>query len=149
MANICTNWIEIFGKAETLQKIIKHDQEFNFEFRDDILISNYESRWSPPVEELQAISYRYNVVVECEYDERGSDIWGKIGYENGEKIFDIEMTYLKGKYHSMEWNDFVECEVIWKLNDPDPFEDFMEEFEFCSDEHKLELEELFFENAEA
>lgn len=145
MANICSNWIEVFGEADTLNQIAKDYDEFEFEMHCDSLISSYDSRWSPPLDELQAISNQYEVVLECEYDEAGSDVCGKIGYQNGEVVFHLELPYLQGRYVLCDWNEFVECYVMGIIDQP--FDDFMSELEFCTDEEKIELEELFFENA--
>lgn len=157
MANICLNTIEFFGDAKAIGQI-KNDMTspsfgegegfYSLNFCDssqDELRITAESRWSPPIKWLENLSKQYGVVVECEYEECGCDIWGKLGFRKGKSVFHLEMSYYEGKYNSLEWNEFLECEVMTLLDDPDPFDDFMERFSFVSDEHRIELEELFFE----
>ena len=159
MANICLNRIEFFGDAKAIAKI-KNDmtsQSFGdgedfyslcyVTSSDDELTLDAESKWSPPKLWVDQLSRDYGVLVECEYEEIGSDIWGKFAYKKGEPLFEIELPYYEGKYASMEWNEFLECEVMTLLEDPDSFDDFMEQFSFMSDEHRIELEELFFEHS--
>lgn len=155
MANICFNTIEFFGDAKAIGQI-KNDmtsQSFgegegfyslNFcDSSEDELRMTAESRWSPPNDWIQELSKQYGVFVECEYEEIGSDIWGKFGFKKGELVFVMELPYYEGKYNSLNWNEFIECEVMSLLSDPEPFDEFMERFEFVSPVHTLELEELF------
>jgi hypothetical protein len=157
MANLCLNRIEFFGSAQAIAKI-KNDMTspsfgegegfYSMSYvtsSEDELRIDIESRWSPPVSWLESLSKQYGVLVECEYEEIGSDIWGKFGFKKGESVFNIELPYLEGKYNSMDWNDFLECEVLWRLEDPEAFDDFMEQFDFVSPVHALKLEELFWE----
>jgi hypothetical protein len=158
MANTCVNFIQIFGSEKSIQIISNHlstdkfDDHISVVGRSDIyddgtsLDISAESRWSPPKELLQSLSSDYNLLIECEYEECGADIAGKFAYDKGKLVMNIEFSYLEGKYHFMDWNEFVECEVMFHLEDLDPFDEFMARFDFVSDEHRLELEELFFEH---
>lgn len=152
MANICYNWIEIVGDASSISKLRERlvtENEADIREVDEptLLVFSLESRWVAPVEWLQEISREYNVLVECESEEAGCDYYFKCGYRNGKKIFEINLGYLEGKYNSLDWNEFIQSEVMWRLDDPDPFDEFIAEFDFCTEEERAELEELFFEHS--
>lgn len=152
MANICYNWIEIVGETKAIDKLRKRlvaENEADIKEATDpgLLVLSMESRWVAPVEWLQEISREYGVNVECESEECGNDYWNKMGFMNGKKVFDIEMRYLEGKYHSLDWNDFIECEVISRIDEDEDFDDFIEQFlDFCSDEQIAELKDIFAEH---
>lgn len=159
MANVCLNRIDVFGDSKAIAKM-KNDMCLSSFGEDEGFYSlNYvassadeltidaESRWSPPTDWLQKISKDYGVLVECEYEEIGSDIWGKFGFKKGELVFVMELPFLEGKYNSLPWNEFIDCEVTSLLEDERPFDEFISLFDFVSDEHRIELEELFFEYA--
>lgn len=150
MANICLNYASVYGNPSVLQEFYTEVCEnwwvCHYVVADNVTDYQFESRWSPPKEYIQKISSKFGVLIECEYEECSSDIGGKFAYDKGELVFDVEMSYLEYKYHSLDWNEFIECEVMWRLEDADPFDDFIEPFkEFCSDSEIEELEELFFE----
>lgn len=152
MANVCYNWIEVSGDEASISKlkerlIADNETDIRKTENPNELVFSIESKWVAPVEWLQEISQKYGVLVECESEECGCDYWNKIAFKDGEKVFDIELGYLEGKYRSMDWYDFVECEVMWRLEDPEPFDDFIKQFDFCNDEEIAELEELFFEQS--
>jgi hypothetical protein len=149
MANVCLNRIGFFGTPPAISQI-KNDmtlQSFGEEegfysincVDSDVreLTIDAESRWSPPVDWLQKLSKDYGVLVECEYEEIGSDIWGKFGFKKGELVFVMELPYLEGKHKSMDWLEFVECEVVGRLDSYDSLEDFLADFTFCYD-HEVE-----------
>lgn len=152
MANVCYNWIEIVGDAKSISKLKKRlvaENEADIRNVDDptLLVLSIESRWVAPVEWLQEISEKYGVLVECESEECGNDYWNKIGFKNGEKIFDIDMRYLEGKYHSLDWNDFIECEVMSRIDADESIDEFIEQFEdFCTYDEIAELKEIFVEH---
>ncbi len=151
MANSCYNWIEVSGDEDSIKKLRKQlvaDNEADIRGIDEPtqLSFSTESRWVAPVEWLEEISRKYGVLVECESEECGCDYWNKIGFKNGEKIFDIEMTYLEGKYRSMDWYDFIECEVEHRIDEDESIEDFIAQFEgFCTDNEIEELKDIYLE----
>jgi hypothetical protein len=149
MANTCYNWIEIVGETKAIEKLRKrlvaeNEADIREVTEPGLLVFSMESRWVAPVEWLEEISREYSVNVECESEECGCDYWNKIGFRNGEKIFDIELGYLEGKYNSLDWNDFIECEVMWRLDNDESLDDFIEQFEnFCTDDEIAELKDIF------
>lgn len=159
MANICFNTIEFFGDAKAIGQIKNDMTSQSFGEGEGFYSLNYcdsshdelrmtaESRWSPPIKWLENLSKQYGVVVECEYEEMGNDIWGKLGFRKGKSVFHLEMPYLEGKYNTLSWDEFLDYEVTGLLEDLAPFDEFMEQFEFVSPVHALELEELFWEHS--
>jgi hypothetical protein len=155
MANVCWNRIVFFGEADQITKI-KNDSENEslhegLNIVEDFSLIDYEgsliiycgTKWSPPVEWVEKISAQYGVTIECEYEEIGSDICGVFGYEKGKLVFNLEFTYLEGKYNLLEWSDFVECEVFNRIEDNEDVDTFLEDFPFVSDEHREELITIF------
>jgi hypothetical protein len=152
MANTCYNWIEIVGETKSIEKLRKrlvaeNEADIREETESGLLVLSIESRWVAPVEWLEEISREYSVNIECESEECGNDYWNKMGFRNGEKVFDIEMGYLEGKYNSLDWNDFIECEVLCRIDEDEDFDDFIEQFvNFCSDDELAELKDIFAEH---
>jgi hypothetical protein len=155
MANVCWNRIVFFGEADQITKI-KNDSENEslhegLNIVEDFSLIDYEgsliiycgTKWSPPVEWVEQISFLYGVTIECEYEEIGADICGVFGYSHGNKVFNLEFTYLEGKYNLLEWSDFLECEVFNRIEDNENVESFLEDFDFVSDEHREELITIF------
>lgn len=155
MANVCLNYVEAFGELDAIKNLKDYLTEHKFNEVDVVSIGDIggleftlETRWSPEKDWIKDTSKNFNVLLECQYEECSSDIGGKFAYDKGELVYDIEMSYLESKYHSLDWSDFIECEVVWRLDDAEPFDEFIAPFkEFCSDGEIEELEELFFEYA--
>lgn len=158
MANNCFNYIQAFGSEKGMGmfygNLIKGTYEDDFilfglgDYSKDPTSLDFsaQSKWSPPKEKLQSLSSDYNLVIECEYDEWGSDIAGKFAYDHGKLVMNIEFNYLEGKYHFMEWNDFLECEAIPRLDDCESFNEFMDMFDFVSEDQNSELVEIYREH---
>lgn len=155
MANICFNRIVFFGEADQIARIkndyengslyegIYVEQDFSLIDYDDSLVIYCGTKWSPPLEWVEQISFLYNMTIYCEYEESGSDICGKFGYSNGNLEYELEMSYLEGKYNLMEWSEFIQSEVLYKIEDNEDVELFLEDFHFVSDEHREELITIF------
>lgn len=149
MANVCFNWVQIFGNADALEKVkqnIDEDWYLNSETEGEMLTYSVESRWSPPEDELKILSLTCGVLIECEYDECGCDLWGKFAYNKGELTFNLELPYLEGKYSSLKWYEFIEMEVLHRLEDEETLEDFLEQFYFCNETELSELKEMYLNN---
>ena len=152
MANVCYNYAEVYGEPSVLQsfysEVEKNWEACYYELNQNVSDYHFESRWTPPMEYIQMLSSKFSVLIECQYEECSSDIGGKFAYDKGELVYNIEMNYLESKYHSSDWKDFIEGEVMWRFEDSEPFDEFIAPFkEFCSDSEIEELEELFFEYA--
>ena len=151
MANTCLNFASVYGESDNLRLFnleVDNKWETNwYDLGENVSDYQFESRWVAPVDYIKELSLKFSVLIECESEEIGCDYYCKFSYKNGELIYKIELPYLEGKYASMEWNEYVNSVVMSELDDPDPFDEFMERFSFLSDEHRIELEELFFEHS--
>lgn len=154
MANICFNYIQAFAHSQALDKLRDHlIQEKEIEITsisepiDGELTFTVESRWSPPAEWVCELTEKFSgVLIECEYEEPGSDIWGKFGFRDGVLLFTMELPYLEGKHKSMVWNEFIECEVFSRLDGANSLEDFIKDFHFCNEQEQCELLEIYREH---
>lgn len=155
MANTCFNYIQTFGSERGMgmfyNNLIKGEYKNHFEvvglgdFSKDptSLEFSAESRWSPPKEILQSLSDDYNLVIECEYDEWGSDIAGKFAFDKGKLVMNLEFGYLEGRYHFLEWSDFLECEAVPRLDDCESLNEFIDMFDFVDEKEHAELVEIY------
>jgi hypothetical protein len=155
MANVCINWIQAFGDAKAIKKFNKELQMDEDMYSLDLIRNegteitfSAESRWAPPVDWIRDNSSDFKLLIECEYSEPGSDIAGKFSYKNGEKIMDLEFRYLEGRYQLMDWYEFIECEVQYRIQDAETLDEFLEDFDFCTEKEIKELTELYHEIAE-
>lgn len=155
MANVCLNFIQAFGESNALSVLKNYLLSTNdaevCEI-DDIreieesyfVVFTVESRWAPPVDWLQEVSKKHSgVLIECEYEECSSDIWGKFGFRDGELLFAMELPYLEGKHKSMDWFEFIECEVISRFDEDISLEEFLEDFSFCNEYELNQLKEIY------
>ena len=109
MANWCSNTVVFEGKPEAIEQIqqlfksmAEKQQEENcgqlpdfvedsnggyfFEiYQDDDVtgVFQYETKWSPNIEVVQAIAEHYGVDFTQEYEEMGNGIYGKATYSEG------------------------------------------------------------------
>ena len=151
MANICFNYIQAFAHSEALDKLrdyLIHEKDIDIvDIGDPIdgeLTFTVESRWSPPAEWVCELTEKFSgVLIECEYEEPGSDIWGKFGFRDGVLLFTMELPYLEGKHKAMVWNEFLECEVVGRLEGYENLEDFLADFTFCYDHEVEYLTDLY------
>jgi hypothetical protein len=155
MANVCINWIQAFGDANAIKKFNKELQMDEDMYSLDLIRNegaeitfSAESRWAPPVDWIRDNSSDFGLLIECEYSEPGSDIAGKFSYKNGEKVMDLEFRYLEGRYQLMDWYEFIECEVQYRIQDAETLDEFLEDFDFCTEKEIKELTELYHETAE-
>ena|SRR5690554_3568315 len=108
MANWCSNTVVFEGKPEAIEQIqqlfksmaekekqencgqlpdfITKDGGYFFDiYQDDDVTSvfQYETKWSPNIEVVQAIAARYGVEFAQDYEETGNSIYGKATYSDG------------------------------------------------------------------
>lgn len=88
-------------------------------------------------------SEEYGLLIECEYEECGADIAGKFVYAKGLLSTSLDFTYLEGKYHFLDWYEFIECEVLNRLEEEISLEEFLEDYTFCNEDEIKELKEIY------
>ena len=147
MANTCFNLASVYGESDNLRLFnleINNDWETNwFDVEENVSDYQFESRWVAPMDYIKELSLKFRVLIECESEEIGCDYYCKFSYKNGELIYKIDMPYLEGKYHNLEWNDFIESEVITRIEDNENVDKFLEDFPFVTDEEREELITIF------
>lgn len=123
----------------------------NYFMMGDILVFQFETRWSPPDKFTQLLSGEFMVKTELYYEEMGADFCGKSWYTNGEHIETEDYTYLEGQYvfneSEMFWDEaqcriesYMECED----NITEDGTEYIEEnFDFVGESDKKELLEMY------
>ena len=135
--------IEWFG---TKWDISYSEDMFNFS-KNEISFS-CETAWSPPIPFLQNLCEMYKVNANLFYSEGGVGFSGEstFNWVDGElEVYDDECGYLEGiyKYSREEFWSEVEYRADSILDEDQSLEDFLGEFDFVSEEDKLELTRLY------
>jgi hypothetical protein len=135
--------IEWFG---TKWDISYSEDMFNFS-KNEISFS-CETAWSPPIPFLQNLCEMYKVNANLFYSEGGVGFSGETTFNwvDGQlEVYDDECGYLEGiyKYSREEFWSEVEYRADSILDEDQSLEDFLGEFDFVSEEDKLELTRLY------
>lgn len=112
---------------------------------DDCITMSPQTAWSPPVGFCRLLAEQYGVSVTLEYSEPGCDFAGKF-WTDGEEETEETFEYLEGLYFIDE--DYFWMEVRSNLEyefeeDERPMEDWLDQFQYVSKEHKSELIDLY------
>jgi len=135
--------IEWFG---TKWDISYDEHSFTFE-KDEITLS-CETAWSPPIPFLENLCKMYKTNAYLFYSEGGVGFAGETTFNwvDGElEVYDDECGFLEGlyKYSKEEFWGEVEYRTDCILDEDQSLEDFLGEFDFVSEEDKLELTRLY------
>jgi hypothetical protein len=119
-----------------------------FTFNKDEITLSCETAWSPPIPFLENLCKMYKVNAYLFYSEGGVGFAGEstFNWVNGElEVYDDECGYLEGiyKYSNEEFWSEVEYRADSILDEDQSLEDFLGEFEFVSDEDKVELTRIY------
>jgi hypothetical protein len=123
-------------------------EEHMFTFSKDEITLSCETAWSPPIPFLQNLCEMYKVNAYLFYSEGGVGFAGETTFNwvNGElEVYDDECGYLEGiyKYSREEFWSEVEYRADSILDEDQSLEDFLGEFEFVTDEDKVELTRIY------
>jgi hypothetical protein len=123
-------------------------EEHSFTFSKDEITLSCETAWSPPIPFLQNLCEMYKVNAYLFYSEGGVGFAGETTFNwvDGElEVYDDECGYLEGiyKYSNEEFWSEVEYRADSILDEDQSLEDFLSEFDFVSDEDKIELTRLY------
>ena len=124
-----------------------------FSFTKDDINFNCETAWSPPIPFLHTLCKMYKVNAYLFYSEGGVGFSGQSTFNwiDGElEAYDDERGYLEGmyKFSNEEFWSEVEYRTDCILDEEQTLEDFLGEFDFVSDEDKVELTRLYNETIE-
>ena len=127
--------------------------EHAFTFTKNEISFFCETAWSPPIPFLQNLCEMYKVNANLFYSEGGVGFSGETTFtwNDGElDVYDDECGYLEGiyKYSREEFWSEVESRVDSILDEELSLEDFISEFDFVSEEDKVELTRLYNETIE-
>ena len=123
-------------------------EEHSFTFSKDEITLSCETAWSPPIPFLQNLCEMYKVNAYLFYSEGGVGFAGETTFNwvHGElEVYDDESSYLEGLYkHAKDefWSE-VEYRADSILDEDQSLEDFLAEFDFVSDEDKVELTRIY------
>lgn len=146
MPNWCFNHVTFSGDKENLNKLtvalnkakeceIKENKgqkihsldevkdgyffDIYFEIQNDFLILQYETRWSPNIEDVSELCREYKICASHEYEERGMQIYGTAIYnENGEYTDEqVEQKFLDLIEYDSENDMYVYNGEYWECED--------------------------------
>jgi len=122
--------------------------ESAFTFTKDDINFSCETAWSPPIPFLHTLCKMYKVNANLFYSEGGVGFSGETTFNwvDGElEVYDDECGFLEGiyKYSREEFWSEVEYRADSILDEDQSLEDFLGEFDFVSEEDKLELTRLY------
>ena len=129
-------------------------EEHSFTFTKDEINFFCETAWSPPIPFLQNLCEMYKVNAHLFYSEGGVGFAGETTFEwniDGElDVYDDECGFLEGiyKYSKEEFWSEVEYRSDCILDEEQSLEDFLGEFNFVSDEDKVELTRIYNETTD-
>jgi hypothetical protein len=123
-------------------------EEHSFTFSKDEITLSCETAWSPPIPFLENLCKMYKVNAYLFYSEGGVGFAGEstFNWVHGElEVYDDECGYLEGiyKYSNEEFWSEVEYRADSILDEDQSLEGFLGEFEFVSDEDKVELTRIY------
>ena len=128
--------------------------EHAFTFTKNEISFFCETAWSPPIPFLQNLCEMYKVNANLFYSEGGVGFSGETTFtwNDGElDVYDDECGYLEGiyKYSREEFWSEVESRADCILDEEQSLEDFLEEFDFVTDEDKEKLTTIYNETIES
>ena len=122
--------------------------EHSFTFDKDEITLSCETAWSPPIPFLENLCKMYKTNAYLFYSEGGVGFAGQSTFNwiDGElEAYDDECGYLEGlyKFSNEEFWSEVEYRTDCIIDEEQTLEDFLSEFEFVTDEDKVELTRLY------
>lgn len=129
MANWCSNLIitddpkiiKVFTRLQKKEAEEQCGQTYKY-FNDDRYLFNIyadnqviicETKWSPPVNTIYNLGFKFKSNIQCDYYEPGNLVYGICGYHNGE-VYDLFLT-------QDDWNLYTYDETVDKYFYEDEF----------------------------
>ena len=123
---------------------VSHEESDPQEF-DGGLVLTPNTAWSPPIEFCVNLAKKYGVEVELYYYESGMDFCGKTSINSDGTYIEEDYGYMEGLYNFeadyfwMEIDHYVE----YAIEEGQSVEEFMEDYEYLSEEDKQELIKMY------
>jgi hypothetical protein len=126
---------------------VSYDESY-FEFDKNQIRMSPDTAWSPPTGFCKSLAMNYGVTVEMYYEEPGNDFCGKTIITEDGDVQEEDYGYCEGKYHFDEegfWNEIIN-NIEFAKEDDVPLEEFVEDYQYVSEEDKKEIEKLYNES---
>lgn len=126
---------------------VSHEECDPQEF-DGGLVLTPSTAWSPPTEFCINLAKKYGVEVEMYYHEAGNDFCGKTYIKSDGTFIEEDYEYMEGLYH-FDWDYFwmeIESYIEYAIEEEKSIEEFMEYYQYLSEEDKKELTKMYNES---
>jgi hypothetical protein len=156
MPNLCNNHIIISGdekKMLLLKNIIENDFNIErdvsyneFEFNDDHIMMTSLTSWTPPIGIVSNLCKMYGVTAVMDYDERGSDICGRVFVDVKGEIDHEEYKFNEGHYHFDNghfWEGLVQSDLEDALEEGKNKNQFLLDYPYVNEDDLKELGEMY------
>jgi hypothetical protein len=158
MPNWCNSHIIISGderKMLLLRNDVENDfniewdlsyNEFEFEFNNDHIVMTSLTAWSPPIGFVSNLCKVYGLTAVMNYDERGSDICGRVFVDVNGEIDHEEYKFNEGHYHFDNghfWEGLVYSDLEDALEEGKTKDQFILEYPYLDLGDKKELEKMY------
>ena len=127
----------------------KRDVSYNdcgFEFNDNHIIMTPLTAWSPPIGFVSNLCKMYGVTAVMNYDERGSDICGRVTVDINGEIDHEEYKFNEGHYHFDNghfWEGLVYSDLEDALEEGKTKDQFILKYPYLDEGDKKELEKMY------
>lgn len=115
------------------------------EIDDECVVLTPSTAWSPPIEFAVNLAKKYGVEVEMYYYESGMDFCGKTYIKSDGTYTEEDYEYMEGIYH-FDWDYFwmeIDMYIEYAKEEEKSVEEFMEYYEYLSEEDKKELTKMY------
>jgi hypothetical protein len=115
------------------------------EFDDECIVLTPSTAWSPPIEFCVNLAKKYGVEVEMYYHESGMDFCGKTYIKSDGEYTEEDYEYMEGVYN-FDWDYFwmeIDMYIEYAKEEQKSVEEFMEDYEYLSEEDKQELIKMY------
>jgi hypothetical protein len=115
------------------------------EFDDECIVLTPSTAWSPPIEFCVNLAKKYGVEVEMYYHESGMDFCGKTYIKSDGEYTEEDYEYMEGVYN-FDWDYFwmeIDMYIEYAKEEQKSVEEFMEDYEYLSEEDKQELTKMY------
>ena len=159
MPNWCNNHIIISGDEKKML-LFRNNMENNsiiewgdvsyseceFEFNDDHIMMTSLTAWSPPIGFVSNLCKMYGLTAVMNYDERGSDICGRVTVDINGEIDHEEYGFNEGHYHLDNghfWEGLVYSDLEDALEEGKTKNQFILGYPYLDEGDKKELEKMY------
>ena len=118
------------------------------EIDDECIVLTPSTAWAPPIEFGVNLAKKYGVEVDMYYHESGMDFCGKTYIKSDGTYIEEDYEYMEGLYHfdvDYFWME-IDMYIEYAKEEEKSVEEFMEDYEYLSEEDKQELIKMYNES---